>query len=85
MANYPEGLMHLGIGKIAYLIHVMQDQAYSRGIKIRVCCSSCFNQVLFLVAATNPRTPFLALVTKHTIDASYNFHCQTIAQKDKVK
>ena len=23
--------MHLGIGTIAYLIHVMQDQAYSRG------------------------------------------------------
>ena len=61
MANYPKGLMHHGIGKIANLIHVMQDQAYSRGINLSVQIFILFQSGLIAGSGNQSKDAFPCL------------------------
>ena len=76
--------MHHGVGKLANFIHVMQDQAYSRGINISVWPFVPFPSGVIACSGNQSMDAFPCLGHKTPDRRNYNFHCRTMAQKGKV-
>ena len=71
---------------VAHSIHLMQDQAYSRGIKSTQAFEqlSCFQSGVIADSSNQSKEDYACDGHKHPIVANLNLHSQTIAQMDKI-